>query len=86
MAGVDINFLDWMLYGVPSALFLLLPVWGVLLLFFRPEMKHLKKSKEDLRREFDELPSMSREERVTTGNIFAHRHALGDVPPVGKNS
>ncbi len=65
MAGIDVNFLDWMKFGVPSAVFLLLPVWGILLLFFPPEMKYLKKSKEELRREFAEMPPMNREERVT---------------------
>jgi solute carrier family 13 (sodium-dependent dicarboxylate transporter), member 2/3/5 len=65
MAGVEVNFIDWMMFGVPSALLLLLPVWGALLLFFPPEMKHLKKTKEELAREFTELPPMQREEKVT---------------------
>ena len=38
MAGIDVSFLDWMAYGVPSAALLILPVWGALLLFFKPEM------------------------------------------------
>lgn len=65
MAGVDVTFLGWMTYGLPAALLLLLPAWGLLMLFFRPEMKHLKKSKEELRAEFDNLDPMSREEKVT---------------------
>ena len=65
MAGIDVSFLGWMTYGVPAAILLLLPAWGLLLLFFKPEMSHLKKSKEDLREEYTKLPSMSREEKVT---------------------
>ncbi len=65
MAGVELTFLGWMAYGVPAAALLLLPVWFFLLKFFPPEMKHLKKSREELKAEFDDLPSMSREEWVT---------------------
>lgn len=65
MAGVDVTFLGWMTYGLPAALLLLLPSWGLLMLFFKPEMKHLKKTKEELRADFDQLDPMSREEKVT---------------------
>ena len=65
MAGVDLTFLGWMTYGLPASLLLLLPSWGLLMLFFRPEMKHLKKSREELRGEYTRLPPMSREENVT---------------------
>ncbi|MCG8479668.1 MAG: anion permease, partial [Spirochaetales bacterium] len=46
MAGVELTFLGWMAYGVPAGLLILLPTWGVLMLFFRPEITHLKKSRE----------------------------------------
>jgi len=65
MAGIDVSFLDWMAYGVPSAALLILPVWGALLLFFKPEMTHLKKTKDELAREFRDLPKMDREEKIT---------------------
>ncbi len=65
MAGIDVTFIDWMVYGVPSAALLILPVWGALLLFFPPEMKHLKKTKEELTQEFKDLPAMGREEKIT---------------------
>jgi len=65
MAGVDITFAGWMVYGVPAAILLLIPAWLVLLLFFKPEMKHLKKTKAELREEFEQLPSMGREEKTT---------------------
>ena len=65
MAGIDLNFLDWMIYGVPAALLLILPTWGILLLFFKPEMKTLSKSKEELKADFKAMPKMDREEKIT---------------------
>jgi sodium-dependent dicarboxylate transporter 2/3/5 len=54
-----------MAYGIPSALLLVAPTWGILLLFFPPEMKKLKVSKEDLKAELRNMPSMNREEKIT---------------------
>lgn len=65
MAGIEVDFIDWMKFGVPSAILLLFPVWGCLMLFFRPEMKYLKKTREELTQEFKDLPSMNREEKIT---------------------
>ncbi len=65
MAGVDMSFIGWMKYGLPASLLLLIPGWLVLLLFFKPEMKHLKKTKEELRKEYEELPPMDRKEKTT---------------------
>ncbi len=65
MAGVDLSFTHWMMFGIPAVLLLLLPGWGILLLMFKPEMKHLKKTKEELRHEYDNYPPMSREEKLT---------------------
>ncbi|MBN2655775.1 MAG: DASS family sodium-coupled anion symporter [Spirochaetales bacterium] len=65
IAGIDLSFTRWMMYGVPAVI-LLLPIgWGLLMLLFKPEMKHLKKTKEELRHEFDHYPPMSREEKLT---------------------
>jgi sodium-dependent dicarboxylate transporter 2/3/5 len=65
MAGVDLSFTQWMMYGIPAVI-LLLPIgWALLLLMFKPEVKHLKKTKEELRHEFDNYPPMSREEKLT---------------------
>ena len=66
MAGVELTFLGWMTYGVPAGLLILLPTWAVLMLFFKPEIAHLTKSKQELREEFEALPAMDREEKVTT--------------------
>ncbi len=65
MAGVDLSFTQWMKYGIPAVV-LLLPIgWALLLIMFKPEMKHLKKTKEELRQEYDNYPPMSREEKLT---------------------
>ena len=65
MAGVDLSFTQWMKYGIPAVI-LLLPIgWGLLLLMFNPEMKHLKKTRDELRHEYDNYPPMSREEKLT---------------------
>ncbi len=65
MAGIDITFGQWMLYGVPAALLVLPVSWLILLLFFKPEMTHLSKTKEELKQEYHELPPMGREEKIT---------------------
>jgi sodium-dependent dicarboxylate transporter 2/3/5 len=65
MAGIRLSFLDWMVYGVPSAILILPVAWGVLMLFFPPEMKRLKVSKEQLKAELKNMPPMNREEKIT---------------------
>jgi sodium-dependent dicarboxylate transporter 2/3/5 len=70
MAGIDLTFIGWMKYGVPAGLLILVPTWAVLMLFFKPEMSHLSKSKAELQAEFKALPPMGREEKITTV-IFA---------------
>ncbi len=65
MAGVELSFTGWMMYGVPAGILLLVPCWGMIMLFFRPEMPRLKKTKEELQQEYHDLPKMGREEKVT---------------------
>lgn len=65
MAGIDVSFLDWMTYGVPSAILLIFPAWFILMRFFKPEMTHLKKTKEELQANYKALPKMDHEEKVT---------------------
>ena len=65
MAGVELTFLGWMAYGVPAGILILIPTWLVLLACFRPEIRRLTKSRQELRAEYEALPPMSREERVT---------------------
>jgi len=65
MAGVNITFLQWMSYGLPAVFLLIPPAWLLLMVLFKPEMKHLKKTREELRHEFDNFPPMDREEKLT---------------------
>ncbi len=65
MAGIRLSFLDWMVYGVPSALLILPVAWLVLVMFFPPEMKNLKVTKAQLKAELKKMPPMGREEIIT---------------------
>jgi len=65
MAGVHVSFLDWMVYGVPITLILIPISWGLLLLTFKPEIKCLKKSTEEIRNEAKNQPPLSHDEKVT---------------------
>ncbi len=65
MTGIDITFGQWMLYGVPAALLMVPASWLVLIIFFKPEMSHLAKTKAEMQQEFSEMPKMSRTETVT---------------------
>jgi sodium-dependent dicarboxylate transporter 2/3/5 len=80
MAGIHLSFLDWMSFGVPAALLLVLPSWGVLLLFFPPEMRRLKVSREELQRQLSDMPPMGREEWLTLG-VFVLTVAAWIVSP-----
>ena len=62
MAGVELTFLDWMVYGVPVALLLLLPGWLLLMAVFPPEIRQLSRTREELRADYRALPPMSAEE------------------------
>ncbi len=65
MAGIDVSFLDWMKYGIPISLVHIPIAWGLLLLAFKPEMKYLKKTNEEIKKEFKNQPKLSRDEIVT---------------------
>lgn len=65
MAGIDVSFLDWMIYGVPISLIHIPIAWGLLLLAFKPEMKYLKRTNQEIRNEFKNQPRLSRDEKVT---------------------
>jgi len=60
---IEISFTDWMLFGIPSTLVMLLPAWALLLLFFPPEMKTISRTKEELKKAYKGLPPMSRNEK-----------------------
>lgn len=65
MLGTEITFAGWMLYGVPCMLLLILPAWWILMAFFKPEIKQIRRSSEDLRSEYATLPKMTHNERST---------------------
>jgi sodium-dependent dicarboxylate transporter 2/3/5 len=65
MAGIDVSFLGWMVYGVPAALLLIIPSWLMLKFFFPPEIKYLAKSKDELKEEYKKLPPMTKNEKST---------------------
>ncbi|WP_024295788.1 SLC13 family permease [Lacrimispora indolis] len=65
MAGIEMTFLDWMIYGVPISLIHIPVAWGLLLLVFKPEIKYLKKTNEEIKREAKNQPKFSRDEKVT---------------------
>ncbi|MDC7226987.1 MAG: DASS family sodium-coupled anion symporter [Spirochaetales bacterium] len=65
VAGIAIGFPEWMSYGVPAAVILIPIAWLVLITVFKPEISHLSKSKEELKKEFQELAPMGREEKIT---------------------
>lgn len=65
MAGIELNFLGWMKYGVPAALVLLPVSWLILVLLYKPELSHLKKSRSELKDEYKRLPALDKEEKIT---------------------
>lgn len=65
MLNTEITFAGWMLYGVPCMLLLILPAWWILMAFFKPEIACIRRSSEDLRREYAALPRMTHNERAT---------------------
>lgn len=65
MAGVDLSFVNWMVFGIPCVILLIYPTWVIILKFFKPEMKYLKKSREEMMAEYKAQPKMNHEQRVT---------------------
>ena len=65
MLNIEITFAGWMLYGVPCMLLLILPAWRILLFFFRPEVKTISRTAEELRDDYEHLPPMTHNQRST---------------------
>lgn len=63
MLGIEISFTHWMLYGIPCMLLLILPAWMILIKFYKPEMSSIRRSNEDLKREYRALAKMTHNER-----------------------
>jgi len=73
--GVHISFLEWMMYGVPTAFLMVIPCWLILVVMFKPEISRLSKSKEDIIRDFKNMGPMNRDE-IATSVIFGLTIAL----------
>ena len=67
--GVNITFLEWMKYGVPTMYIMVIPCWLILITIFKPEISHLSKTTEELKAEFKALGPMTRNE-ISTSIIF----------------
>jgi sodium-dependent dicarboxylate transporter 2/3/5 len=80
MTGVTLSFVDWMAYGVPVMLVMIIPTWLTISLFFKPEMKHLKVSNEEILRRYKELPKLDHNQRVSIA-LFLLTIALWTLSP-----
>lgn len=65
MMGINISFLDWMTYGIPASLTLIIPAWLVLLCFFKPEIRNLSKDGGKSQKQYQEMPPISHDEKAT---------------------
>jgi len=61
--GVRIGFVQWMMFGVPIALMLLVAVYGIMLLLFRPEVRSVPGQRERMREAARSLGPLSLGER-----------------------
>ena len=65
LAGVDVSFTRWMLYGAPASILMVPLCWRLLLWLFPPEIERLPFTTQDVRRRLDALGPLSRAERWT---------------------
>ncbi len=61
----QINFIDWMKFGVPYVIILIPIAWMILVKIFPPEIKKIKGGKELILKQKDELGNWSRGEKLT---------------------
>lgn len=67
--GIQIGFGRWMMVGLPLAIIFTVLAWLVLITVFKPEMDEIPGGKELIRKEIDDMGSITRAE-VTAGIIF----------------
>ena len=65
LAGVEISFTQWMLYGVPAAVLMVPLAWRLLLWLFPPEFDRLPIAPERVRQKLDDLGPLSGAEQRT---------------------
>jgi sodium-dependent dicarboxylate transporter 2/3/5 len=85
MTGIEVTFLEWMVYGVPCSLLLIIPTWWVLLAFFKPEIIRISKTNEELKAKYKAMPPMNHSEKATavifliTAAVWISSSWLGDL-------
>lgn len=65
LAGVDIDFIKWMMVGLPAAILIIPGAWLALLKIFPPEIKELPVSEDKLKEDLNELGRLTHKERAT---------------------
>ena len=65
LTGVNIDFIQWMAIGVPSAILLVPCAWIILLKVFPLEIKNLSISKSEIKKELEHHGSLSSNEKKT---------------------
>ena len=65
LAGVDVTFGRWMIYGAPASILMVPLCWRLLLWLYPPEIDRLPFSAADIRQRLDALGPLSRAERWT---------------------
>jgi len=84
LAGIEINFLDWMKYGVPAMLLMLPAAWLILLWMFPPEFDRLPVTVAQIEREVRQFGRMSGRELFTCF-VFGLTVALWVFSPLIKS-
>ena len=65
LAGVEISFVEWMVFGVPAAVLMVPCAWVVLLRVFPPELSRLPMTEEDIAGDLARLGPLKPVERKT---------------------
>jgi len=81
LAGVDVSFTRWMLYGVPASILMVPLAWRLLLWLFPPEIEHLPFTSADIRAKLAALGPLRPVERNTL-LVFGTVIALWLVTPL----
>ena len=81
LAGVEVSFVEWMVYGVPAAVLMVPCAWYVLLRVFPPELSRLPMSDADIAGQLTKLGPLTSVERKTLA-VFVVTIALWLATPL----
>ncbi len=84
IAGVQLSFLRWTLYGFPLSIVLILPAWLILIKIFPSERTQLNRSRDDFQREYKKLPPLGRAEKATIAIFLATIALWLSAAPLGR--